>query len=113
MIAIVVFLPAVLMILNELLVIALCCFTIWIGLLRAPSALVLSSSVLEFFLLIELLLFKIEKAFAIPLKPKGHWILLTTINRYTDLFCRLAFFVGAFWLLVILIRHKKSDASQV
>jgi len=38
-----------------------------------------------------------------------HWL----INRYTDLLSRSLFLVGVLWILVILIRHKKSDASQI
>jgi hypothetical protein len=111
MIATVVFLPAVFLSLNALLLIVLCCLGIRIKFVSGPATLVLVSSVLAFAISIEVLLLKIEKAFAIPLIPKDHWILLTTINRYTDLSSRLLFVLGAAWLLVIVIRYKQSEAS--
>ena len=111
MIAAVVFLPAVLLSLNTLLLVVLCCLGIRIKFVSGPAILVLISSVLAFVISIEVLLLKIEKAFAIPLIPKDRWILLMTINRYADLFSRLLFVLGAAWLLVIVVGCKKSKAS--
>ena len=103
----VVFLPSILVSLNTLLVIVLCCYAIRIRSIRGPSTLGLISTVLAFIISLEVLLFKAEKALAVSILPKEHWLLLTTVNRYTDLVSRLLFFVGALWLLTVLIRRDR------
>jgi|ERR1051326_9576432 hypothetical protein len=105
------FLPTLFRSLSAVFIIALCCFAIRRNFLRGPSTLVLTSSFLAFLLSVELVLYKIQKAFDVPILPKDHWSLLTTTNRYADFVSRFVFLVGVLWLFLVILRHRKTTTT--
>jgi hypothetical protein len=113
MISTVVFFPAILVTVTDLLVVALCCFALRLEFTKLPSLLVLLSSLIGFVISVEVLLLKIEKALGISIFPQNNWAVLTTINRYSDLCSRFLFLLGLLSLTMILISRTKNASPTI
>jgi hypothetical protein len=107
----IVFLPTLLTTIADILLCVLCCYTIRILIVRKPSVLLLVSSILSLVISIELILYKLRKAFQISLIPTEHWAVLVTLNRYIDLAARLLGLVGIGWLLLVVVRLRKNGPA--
>ena len=110
MIGTVQFFPWILVILDQVLWAVLCVLTVRIQIVKVPSMLVLCSSALGLLISIQVLLLKIQKAFGIPIFPKGEsWTVLTMMNRHIDFLSRALILAAALWVIVLFIRHKENS----
>ncbi len=107
----IVFVPTILTAITDVLLCILCYYGMKLEVWK-QAGLLLLSSILSLVISAELLLYKAQKALAIPIFPKEDWSLLTTINRYLDLSSRILSLIAIGWLLLFVLRLKDSRDSN-